>query len=152
MYQQGNQLFMQEITGHTGLSVATPIEEMEHALNKFGAKVISVVTPYQKVADDMVITYFEEIGFTVKQIHGFRCGSATDIAHVPEFAAESVLRRLAARDEHGKPDAIVQCGTNLPMVGLCDRMEQELGLPILSTDQSFRLDPLPDWISETDGL
>ena len=28
-------------------------------------------------------------------------------------------------------DAIVQCGTNLSMVGLSDRLEKELGLPII---------------------
>lgn len=85
------------------------------------------MTPYQKVGDVKVVAYFEEIGFAVKEIHGFRCGSATDIAHVPESAGEAVLRRLA----EGKPDAIIHCGTNMAMVGLCDRLEAELGLPIL---------------------
>merc|ERR1711977_650907 len=87
----------------------------------------SIVTPYQKVGDDKVVTYFSELGFSIKEIHGFRCGSATDIAHVPESAGEAVLRRLAK----GKPDAIVICGTNMAMVGLSDRLESELGLPIL---------------------
>jgi len=124
---EGNRELMEEIQGRCGLSVATGAEACKYALECFGAKSISVLTPYQSIGDKNVTKFFQEIGFDVKDVHGFKCGSATDIAHVPEAACESALRCLA----EGKPDAIVQCGTNLSMVQLADRLEGELGLPII---------------------
>jgi len=124
---QGNLELVDEISGRCGLSVATGAEACKFALAKFKAKTISIITPYQTIGDKNVIKFFKEIGFDVKEIHGFKCGSATDIAHVPEATCEAVIRRLAK----GAPDAIVQCGTNLSMVGVADRLERELGLPII---------------------
>lgn len=125
---QGNRELMGEIEDRCGMSVATGAEACKYALEAFGnIKTISVITPYQDIGDKNVVKFFEEIGFPVKEIHGFKCGSATDIAHTPESACEEVIRRLAK----GKPDAIIQCGTNLAMVGVADRLEKELGLPII---------------------
>eukprot|EP00971_Amphidinium_carterae_P177549 3521347-Amphidinium_carterae.3 len=43
-----------------------------------------------------------------------------------------VIRRLAAPDAQGIcPDAIVQCGTNLSMIAIADKLETELGIPII---------------------
>lgn len=136
---EGNQELMNEISDRCGLAVATGAEACKYALEAFGKeadgtnkiKTVSIVTPYVTIGDKNVIKFFEEIGFKVKDIHGFRCGSATDIAHVPDSAIEAVVRRQAKGDADGKPDAIVQCGTNLSFVALADRLEKELDLPII---------------------
>jgi maleate isomerase len=136
---EGNRELMAEIEDRCGLSVATGAEACKYALEAFGKlpdgsnkiKTISIITPYVTIGDLNVIKFFEEIGFKVKDIHGFKCGSATDIAHVPTHACEAVIRRLAKGDAVGSPDAIVQCGTNLSMVQIADQLEPELGLPII---------------------
>ena len=38
-----------------------------------------------------MVKFFSEIGFEVVRIAGFKCGSATDIAHVPELWCEEVV-------------------------------------------------------------
>ncbi len=38
---------------------------------------------------------------------------------------------MAKGDESGPPDAIVQCGTNLSIIDMMDRMEAELGIPMI---------------------
>jgi len=133
---EGNMELVGEITDRSGLGVATGAEACKYALEAFGKlpdgtnkiKTISIVDPYVTIGDVNVIKFFEEVGFKVQEIHGFKSGSATDIAHIPADACEQVIRRLA----EGRPDAIVQCGTNLSMVDVADRMEMEVGIPIIA--------------------
>merc|ERR1719174_2800047 len=83
---EGNRELMAEIEDRCGLSVATGAEACKYALEAFGKlpdgtnkiKTISIITPYVTIGDLHVIKFFEEIGFKVKDIHGFKCGSASD--------------------------------------------------------------------------
>jgi maleate isomerase len=132
---QGNLELIEEVNKRCGLSVASGAEACMYALQAFGKnadgtnkiKNISILTPYVTIGDVNVIKFFEEVGFKVQEIHGFRAGSATDIGHIPDVASERVIRKLA----EGRPDAIVQCGTNLSCVELMDRLEGELGIPMI---------------------
>jgi maleate isomerase len=159
---EGNLELKNEIKARSGLSVATGAEACKAALTKFGAKNISVITPYQvphchhpfaptrhthihavpicyrrlfdcafysqDIGDKNVVKFFEEIGYNVVRIAGLKCGSATDIAHVPEEWCEDIIRNQLVQPG---VDCIVQCGTNLSMVKLSDRLERELGIPII---------------------
>lgn len=125
---EGNKEFKKELSDRTGLNIATGAEACKAALECFKATKISVITPYQEIGDKNVVKFFTEIGVEVVRIAGLKCGSATDIAHVPESWCEKVIRENLAVPE---VDAIVQCGTNLSMVPLADRLEGELGLPII---------------------
>ena len=51
-----------EIKERCGLSVATGAEACKAALEKFKAKNISVITPYQSIGDKNVVKFFNEIG------------------------------------------------------------------------------------------
>ncbi|CAE8612578.1 unnamed protein product [Polarella glacialis] len=123
------QPFKAELTERTGLNIATGAEACKASLEKFGAKRITIITPYQEIGDKNVVKFFTEIGFEVVRIAGLKCGSATDIAHVPEAWCEKVIRENLVLPGI---DAIVQCGTNLAMVPLADRLERELGIPIIA--------------------
>lgn len=125
---EGNKELKGEIKGRCGLSVGTGAEACKYALESFKAKNIAIITPYQDIGDKNVVKFFEEIGFNVIRIHGLKCGSATDIAHVPESWCEDVIRnKLMGPDI----DAIVQCGTNLSMISVADKLEKELKIPII---------------------
>mmetsp|Transcript_131197 Transcript_131197/g.261840 ORF Transcript_131197/g.261840 Transcript_131197/m.261840 type:complete len:575 (-) Transcript_131197:20-1744(-) len=126
---EGNKEFKKEISDRCGLSCATGAEACKYALEKFNAQSIAVITPYQEIGDKNVVKFFAEIGVTVKRIHGLKCGSATDIAHVPEVWCEQVIR-----EKLDGPDieAIVQCGTNLSMISVSEKLEKELGKPVIA--------------------
>merc|ERR1711959_163601 len=126
---EGNKEFKAELQGRTGLNIATGAEACRYALEKFEAKKICIFTPYADIGDRNVVKFFEEIGCEVLRIAGLKCGSATDIAHVPESWCEKIIREDLASTEGC--EAIVQCGTNLSMVSLADRLEHELGIPII---------------------
>ncbi|SEG54960.1 maleate isomerase [Thermomonospora echinospora] len=124
----GNKEFVRQIHDITGLRVATGAEACERALKLYGARRIGVVTPYQPIGDENVVRFFGELGFEVDRIIGLKCPTAVSIAHVTEDELRSALRELAA----GEVDALVQCGTNLSMVGLADEAERWLGLPVIA--------------------
>lgn len=125
---EGNKEFKAELTGRTGLNIATGAEACKAALACFNAKRITIITPYQDIGDKNVVKFFNEIGVEVVRIAGLKCGSATDIAHVPEDWIEKVIRENLVIPGI---DGIVQCGTNLSMISLSDRLEQEFGIPII---------------------
>jgi len=127
---EGNKEFKKELQDRTGLNIATGAEACKYGLEKFGAKKICIITPYADIGDKNVVKFFEEIGCEVLRIAGMKCGSATDIAHVPEAWCEKVIKENLACVPG--VEAIVQCGTNLSMVRLADRLETEIGIPIIA--------------------
>jgi maleate isomerase len=126
--KQGNLEFIRQIRDLSGLDVATGAEACERALGLFGARRIGVVTPYQPIGDDNVVTFFSEIGFEVVAIKGLKCPTAVSIAHVPEAELRDALLEVDGPDV----DALVQCGTNLSMVRLADEAERWLGKPVIA--------------------
>ena len=109
------------------LGLTTGAEATRKALDCFGAKSLSVITPYPPVGDDNVRQYFEEIGYEVKNIKGLNRPSATAIA---ETSIDEVLE--AVREVDGDDvDAIVQCGTNLSTVDLFPVLEHTLQKPLI---------------------
>ncbi|GAA2211633.1 aspartate/glutamate racemase family protein [Nonomuraea monospora] len=124
---EGNRQFVRQIRGLTGLEVATGAEACERALRLYGARRIGVVTPYQPVGDENVVRFFSEIGFEVIAIKGLKCPTAVSIAHVTEAELREAVKEVATG-----ADAVVQCGTNLSMVGLADEAERWLGLPVIA--------------------
>jgi len=124
----GNQEFKEEISDRCGLSCATGAEACKYALEAFGAKNVAILTPYVPVGDANVRKFFTEIGANVVRLTGLKCDSASSIAHVTEAHLEKCLRELDGPDI----DCIVQCGTNLSLVWLAERMESELKKPIIA--------------------
>jgi len=129
---KGNTEFREYLTNRTGLGVATGAEACYYALEAFKAKKpikkIAVITPYQPVADVEVKKFFEGLGYEVSEVFGFCCVGAVEIAHVTEEMLEKEVHRLNTEDV----DAFVQCGTNLAFVELADRLENEIGKPIIA--------------------
>lgn len=55
---EGNREFIKEIGDRCGLEVATGAEACKAALEKFNAKTISLLTPYQEIGDKNCIKFF----------------------------------------------------------------------------------------------
>ncbi len=125
---EGNRAFEQRVRDQSGLEVSTGASACEDALRCFGAERISVFSPYQPVADTQVREFFNQAGFSVANVTGLRCPTATAIAevHPPEIAA--VVDEIDAADV----DAIVQVGTNLSFVAQAAELERELNKPVIA--------------------
>ena len=125
---EGNIAFEKSIRDQIGdLGLTTGAGAVHDALKAFGAKRISVLTPYPPVGDDNVRRFFNDIGFEVKGVKGMNCPSATAIA---ETTIEEILDAVREVDG-GDIDAIIQCGTNLSCVDVFPTLEHWLSKPII---------------------
>jgi maleate isomerase len=126
---EGNIAFEKSIRDQIGdIGLTTGAEAVKTALEAFGAKTISVITPYPPVGDDNVRRYFSDIGFNVAHVHGLNRPSATSIAETPLRDVTAALRAVDRDDV----DAIVQCGTNLSCADLFPALEHWLGKPLIA--------------------
>jgi maleate isomerase len=125
---EGSERFEAGIREHIGdLGLTTGATATRQALECFGVKSLSVITPYPPVGDDNVRQYFEEIGYKVKHIKGLNRPSATAIA---ETSIKDVIDAVKEVDGDDV-DAIVQCGTNLSTVDLFPTLEHLLEKPLI---------------------
>ncbi len=121
---------MVDIEAYSGLSWATWHDAIPAALEKFGAKRIGLLTPFDKKGNEFATQMFEELGFEVVSSVGFSCANALHIAHVPSWAKEKAILELLATDEN-RLDAVVQCGTNMSLIDVTEKLEPVIGIPIL---------------------
>lgn len=119
-----------DIEAYSGLSWATWHDAIQAALGKYGAKRIGILTPFDKKGNEFARRMFEELGFEVVSSVGFSCANALDIAHVPDWAKEKVILELLATDEN-ELDAVVQCGTNMSLIDVTEKLEPVIGIPML---------------------
>jgi len=125
---EGNHAFEKGIADQIGdLGLTTGAGAARDALHKFGAKTISVITPYPPIGDDNVVRFFNDIGFEVKAIKGLARPSATAIAETTIPMVMDAIREIDGDDV----DAIIQCGTNLSTVDIFPTMEHWLQKPLI---------------------
>ncbi|WP_067814568.1 maleate cis-trans isomerase family protein [Nocardia inohanensis] len=125
---EGNAAFERRLRERTGLPVTTGASSCRAALRELGCRRIAVFSPYQPIADKEVGRFFTEAGFDVAAITGLRCPTAMDIAKVDDAR----LREVVAEIDGPGVEAIVQVGTNLSFVAPADRLEGELGKPVIA--------------------
>lgn len=119
-----------EAERYSGLSWSFWHDAVGAALSKFGAKRIGIISPFDKTGSEYAAQMFEDLGFTVVASIGFSCANAVHIAHIPDFAKEQAILNYLATKEN-RLDAIVQCGTNMSMSQVTEKLEPVLNIPIL---------------------
>ncbi len=119
----------------TGLGTATWAKAADAELRKFGARRFGVLCPFDPKGLENAVGFFSELGFEVVTAAGLGCASGTDVGHVPDDYKEKVVREeLLAGEE---VDAIVVCGTNLSSLELAEKLEPELGIPIIGINPAI---------------
>jgi maleate isomerase len=127
---EGNDEFVARLRDQVGqeMGLTTGANSISAALERFGARNIAVLTPYQPVGDAQVMRFFGESGYNVKRLVGLKCDTANSIAHTPRAeVARVVLDQLDGDDV----DAIVQVGTNLSTCELFPTLENMLAKPVI---------------------
>jgi len=127
--KEGNKRFEENVRNLSGgLNVYTGAHATHMALQKYGAKRLAIITPYQPPGDEQVYKFFTDYGYDVKVIKGLKIKDAVAISQVPESQLRDVILEINGPDV----DAIVQCGTNMSMVRLADAAERFLGKPVIA--------------------
>ena len=76
------------------------------------------------------------LGFEVVSTVGFSCDVALHIAHLPDWAKEKAILELLATPGN-RLDAVVQCGTNMSLMQVSERLEPVLGIPIIGINAAL---------------
>lgn len=121
---------MAEIEAYSGLSWATWHDAAHAALTKLGARRIGLLTPFDRKGNEHATRMFEDLGYEVVASFGFSCANARLIAHVPDWAKEKAILETLATSENAL-DAVVQCGTNMSLIDVAEKLEPIVGIPIL---------------------
>jgi maleate cis-trans isomerase len=115
---------MEDASGRPATTAATAFVE---ALNLLGANRVSIGAPWSKTMDKPMVEFMEASGFEVvhSEVVGFV--ASIDLGRVgPETAYE-----LGRRADRPNADAIVMPGGNWASMPVVERLENELGKPVL---------------------
>jgi maleate isomerase len=124
------------IAARSGLPVAAWHDAAAAALARFGARRIGLLTPFDKHGNANATRLFEDLGFEVAGSVGFSCALAQHIAHIPDWAKEKAILELLATPAN-RLDAIVQCGTNISLIQLSERLEPIIGIPVIGINAAL---------------
>ncbi len=104
------------------------------ALNAFGAEKISVVTPYPEWNNARLMAYLDAKGFEVLNLEGHPRTSRGEVRE-PDHDPEEIFEFAV---EHCRPeaDALLCSCTDWRTLELVERLEQRLGIPVVSANQA----------------
>jgi maleate isomerase len=118
---------MEDASGRPATTAATAFVD---ALTRFGAKRIAIGAPWSKTMDQPMVDFMQANGFTVihSEVAGFV--ASIELGRVgPEQAYE-----LGRRTDRPEADVIVMPGGNWPAMSVVERLERELGKPVLANN------------------
>jgi maleate isomerase len=125
-------ILIDRIESAAGVPGSTTTTAVLAALQAVGAHTIAIGTPYIAEVDERERAFFEQAGFTVAAIEGLGCYTDPEIAAV---TPEQIVA-LAKRVDRPEADAVFLSCTTLNVAGEIDRLEQELGKPVVTSNQA----------------
>ena len=118
---------MEHASGRPATTAATAFVD---ALTRLGAKRIAIGAPWSKTMDQPMVDFMQANGFKVvhSEVAGFV--ASIELGRVgPEQAYE-----LGRRTDRPEADVIVMPGGNWPAMSVVERLERELGKPVLANN------------------
>ena len=117
-----------------GIPATTTSTAMIEALKALGARSIFLITPYPEERYQVEIAFFRASGIEVKGHDHFACGMGWEIPAIrPEQIVEKARRH---RDAIRGCDALFFSCTNLRSMDVAAAVERELGVPVVTSNQS----------------
>lgn len=120
-------------------AVATALS-VERALEALDATRITVATPYVSDVNEREREFLEEGGFEVMSITGHELEANTEIGALRPEAA--YRQAAAAVDTDADADAVFVSCTNYRTFDVVERLEADLGLPVVTSNQATLWDAL----------
>jgi maleate isomerase len=120
----------QAITDEAGIPATTTATEVVRALHAVGAQKVAVATPYLEWVTDAEADFFEAAGVPVASKASLGLVDGHDMA---ALRPEDVMD-LARQVDCEQADVIFLSCTDLPTLDVVDRLEQELGKIVISSN------------------
>ena len=122
-----------ETTERTGLPSTTAANATKEALRAVGAHSVALVCHYAEDRLGPLNDSFESDGFTVVSIETASVTGVNDMNRIP---AEEIYR-MARKADCPEADALCILATNLRSFPILQQLEEDLGKPVISTNQAI---------------
>jgi len=100
------------------------------ALNALGVKKVAIATPYIKQIDERERGFLNENGFNVVDLRGLGLIENVEIGRQDSNVAYDLAKKLRYEEADG---IFISC-TNFRTIEIIDRLEQEMGKPVISSN------------------
>jgi len=119
----------EKIQNDTGIPVAVSSAAVADALRAFGAKRISLASPYAPWLNERLRQYLTAAGFEVMAMQGL------DTQNHSAVTNERIEALIAEVDRPQTQAIFVSC-SNFPTLGIIESMERKLGKPVVASNQA----------------
>jgi maleate isomerase len=118
---------MEDASGRPATTAATAFVD---ALNRLGVTRIAIGAPWSKAMDQPMVAFMQANGFAVMHSEVMGLVASIELGRIgPESACE-----LARRTDRPEAEAIVMPGGNWGSMSVVERLENELGKPVLANN------------------
>lgn len=123
------------IVENSGIPAVSTMTAVFEAMQVFGAKTVSLGTPYVQFVNETEVEVIERGGVKVVAWYGLELGETQEerrgIGRVPPES----LFRLVRYIDRPESDLIFLSCTNLATIDMLDALEREVGKPVISSNQ-----------------
>lgn len=116
-----------------GAKSTNPVKAAAAGLRALAAKRVSILTPYSSTVNEDIARYFHDCGFDVLRIVGFDIASDIDVAGLSE---RTILDGAREATSDGSEALFLSC-TAMPAAHMAERIEREVGLPVVTSNQAL---------------
>ena len=110
----------------TGVPTGSCVLEINRQLDALGARRLGMVTPYTADVADQIKRNYESLGYEIAAAAG---DLSNDFASISQDTIAQMFRTVAV----ARPDAIVIMCTNVAGAALAQKMQEEVGCPIIDS-------------------
>jgi maleate isomerase len=118
---------MEDASGRPATTAATAFVE---ALTRLGVRNVAIGAPWSKTMDRPMVEFMKMSGFTV--VHSEVLGFVASI-ELGRVGAEEAYK-LGRRTDRPEAEAILMPGGNWPAMSIVERLERQLGKPVLANN------------------
>jgi maleate cis-trans isomerase len=118
---------MEDASGRPATTAATAFVD---ALTRLGVAKIAIGAPWSKTMDKPMVRFMEANGFEVVNSEVAGYVASIELGRVGAQAAYELGRRV----DRPEAEAIIMPGGNWPSMSVIERLEQELGKPVLANN------------------
>ena len=122
----------QRISRESGVPASTTSSAVAEALRALGVRDMAVVTPYPQAVNDTEMAFFSSLGFNPVSLESFLEGDSYQIPLIPQEDTYEMAKRADRPEAQG---IFISC-TNLPTIDIIERLEEELGKPVVTSNQA----------------
>lgn len=120
------------IEKRTGIPALTTSTAVVDAMNALNMKRIAVSTPYSDVVNEAEVRFLQGSGFEVSTIRGLGNTNPLDMGKVRHERMYRLSREVYTDDVDG---LFISC-TGISVLDIIDRLEQDLGKPVVTSNQA----------------